>query len=60
MLYEYYDKKTIKEIIIMLPNRTNNGINLRARKLGLWQYPSLPYRKYSYNYDFFSFSKCSQ
>ena len=54
ILREYYSNTTVKEIMRMLPSRTDNSIKLRARKLGLWQDESLPYRKYSYNYDFFS------
>lgn len=54
MLKQYYDNKTIKDLMLLFPNRTNNGIKLRARKLGLWQDVSLPYRKYSYDYSFFS------
>jgi hypothetical protein len=54
VLRKCYNNMVVKEIMKLLPNRTSDGIKLRARKLGLWQDASLPYRKCSYDYNFFS------
>lgn len=54
ILRENYSNKTVSQLIDMFVGRTGNSIKLRARKLGLWQDKSLVWRKYSYNYSFFS------